>query len=78
MYSAKKGDFIVSKVEAWEITDVNSGICLCILRMVKRESALKIGTHAPFSRSHIRHKLASGEFFIVPKAKKSTVQILFT
>lgn len=80
MYDLKKGDVMLSKREAWEIKEKQSGICLCELVWLnpKVNSALKVGLKAPFSHSHLKHKLVGDEFILIPKAKKSTIQVLFT
>jgi len=73
---AKKGDLFVSEEVIYEITQVNSGIYL-----LDRIWAKDTNIHGPksvWSRSDMRKRVAAGWFKFVPKAKKATVQILFT
>lgn len=78
MERPKKGDYLVSKQEAWEIMDVSSGIYLVILRMASNDNDIDVGSKATFSHSHIKHRLVSGHFFVVPKGKASTIKVLYS
>lgn len=78
MVKPKKGDFLVSKQEAWEVMDVNSGIYLLILRMASKDNDLDVGSKSQFSHSHIKHRIVAGHFFVVSKGKASTIKVLYS
>lgn len=77
MTKPKKGDYFISSQEAWEVMEIQSGICLCILRKASNDNDLDVGSKATFSLSHIKHKVVSGHFKHILKAKASTINVLY-
>ena len=74
--NAKKGDLFVSEEVIYEITQVHSGVYL--LDRIWTKNSQIYGNKSVWSRSDMRLKIAQDLFKFVPKAKKATVQVLFT
>lgn len=76
LLNAKKGDLFFSEEVIYEITEVQSGVYL-LDRIWTKEPEI-YGEKAIWKRSNMRLQIANGRFIFVPKAKKSTIQVLFT
>ena len=75
LYNIKKGDFLVSTEVIFKVTSIKSGIY--ILDRVWNNKAY-YNEKLIWSRNDMRQRCAEGLFRWVPKAKKSTIEVLFT